>query len=540
MSEQLYAWKDIEPDLVGPVFETAQELVTEGKRLHINLAMAEIEYGKGEKPEAKDKDSELLTLAAEGIAEDEQQLSMQMQEFGKSDSADRVYGAIGHFLLANSQNVGRIDERLTTLQQQYAAKASQLEEKTEDLRQRWEKQRMVEMEAELERFSRISPNAIDDVRRELLGRKGQFNPQLSPSIQALEAELLRLIENIDHEQKVQETFAKRRAMLDELVKQGGEAWPISIAERFRPAEKVQIELDELPVEPVLSERGASILAAMRDRHIDEPDASQFITLYLIEHANEVVNVKDLAQFLYNDVIRTDISETGLRSRITTLLGPARNFIGKLLEEEGYVLHYGWRRTLEKTPGKIKLVGGAQRIYRAMSKQDAEALQSGSYETEDETGTYRDNFVIERRSETADATEATEPAEANRPEQQGWVKAFRQQIGSAITQLEGLGLLNTRDKMPLRFVRTAYGNSRRTTDTGLEKLINADLLDQLKGIQEDEWGHADVSPTDLVVIEIFNPQKGPLRKDNHNRNRALAIKFIEEALEAYFSKKESQQ
>jgi|GEM_PF-3439762 len=541
MSEQRFAWRDIEPEQVDPVFADAHVFVEEGADLHGKLAEAKTEL---------ESDPQQLNLAADGIAESEQQLDISLRDFGQSEQTQRVYGAIGHFLVVNSANMSRTEERVNTLNQQSTAKMEEIEAKTIEIREMREQQMRLRHTAELERMRHLSPNAVEDLKRLQASRTPNFNPQLSPAIQALEDEQLHILEEIEAEQQRQRTFTERQARLDALIEQGGEAWPLPSAHyrRFRPGgdpegkdeptktdDSVQIDLDELPVEPQLSERGSRMLAAMRERHIDAPDASQFIALYLMETAGKAVSVRDLGNFLYTDDMQAEISETNLRARITTLLGPATNIVGRLLDEEGYVLQYGWRRTLDKKGGKIK-IAKTQRIYRALTKADADALKPGEYKTENESGTYRDEFVIEKRSETTDSATEAEVAEANKTEQE-WIKTFRQQIGTAINQLESLGLLNNPGQLPLRYVRTAYGNSGRVTDTGLDKFIRADLLPQLHNMNVEARSLVDVSPVDLVIIETFNAQKGPLRKGN--RNRARAIELIEESLAAYFSKKQQQ-
>jgi len=532
MSEQLYTWKDVEPDRVGPVFDAAQEFVAEGDILRHNLNRARTTW--------EEKDSEMQDLTVDGIGEAELQLDMRLREFAQREPVDSVYSAIGHLMVVNSDNLAQTQAKIAELNKQNADKSAEVEAKIAEARKRWEQR----LTAELDNVQEISPNAVEDARRLLISRtEAKFNPRiLSPAVQSLEDQQLLLMEAIEEETARLGSFATRSERLDALITRGGAAWPIPSAHHFKSEkgkERVQVELDELPVEPQLTEHGSRLLQAMRERHIDEPDASKYIALYLMENAGKTVSVRDLGNFLYTDEVRAEISETGLRSRITTLLGPAKNIVGRLLDEEGHVLQYGWRRVLEKSPDKIKIVG-VQRIYRAITMREAQALKPGTLKIEDESGTYRDEFVVVEQAETIDEPAAEAP-EAPSPEtsktRDTWIKSFRQQIGTAINQLETLGLLTSRDSVPLRFVRTAYGNSGRVTDTGLEKFVKADLLPQLHNVNPEIFGQQQISPTDLIILETFNTQKGPLRKGN--RNRARAIELINEALDAYFSKKESQ-
>jgi hypothetical protein len=165
------------------------------------------------------------------------------------------------------------------------------------------------------------------------------------------------------------------AEAEALFESAGQAWPIPVLAKYAVQEQVDdvptgedvIIIDEIPIDPALRSSARDHLREISERHVDAPEASKFITLYLSENKGRVVTVDQLCDFLYANV---DSESVNLRSRITTILGPRIQGmrIQGMLAEENLLLQYGLRSAVTATG---KNVGPKYRIYRALDLEQVD-------------------------------------------------------------------------------------------------------------------------------------------------------------------------
>jgi hypothetical protein len=189
------------------------------------------------------------------------------------------------------------------------------------------------------------------------------------------------------------------AELQEFYDIAGQAWPIARANHIvveepviprqpgtnghKPKAKMDTEAiipAETAGEQPEEEAGPPIEARLQEfklRHVDQPEASQWIVFYLIENAGQWLTPAQIAGFVYHRENQQLKGVTPAKDRILTLLGPKiqgkRN--QRILLEEGYRLQYGWRaKEAKDSLGRSSRV--KTRKYRALAIDGVTVTKDG--------------------------------------------------------------------------------------------------------------------------------------------------------------------
>jgi hypothetical protein len=347
-----------------------------------------------------------------------------------------------------------------------------------------------------------------------------------------------------------------RAEIDTLYDEAGRPWPVPYVLRNQSSEASMTPedlianseyLDQIPVKPTLNASAHQRIASLRERHIDAPEASIYITLYLGEHQNEVVTVENLAAFLYFQDVLEQVDTNIMRSKITTLLGPkvqGMRIRGMLLEN-GLALQYGWRR-MRREDGSMTQ---KQRIYRA--------VQSDSYGAAHPEITERHEDIVEF-APAPDATTSPDttrqPAEPNYAEQTAqaettltpnptetgseksdWKRDFKHAVGRAIEELAPQGLV--RDGTMTAYAASLLGDSKKMgTETAVTRLINVGIVSRPGNVK---LGWVELDASQIVAMHILNSNRDILGLNNRIRQRQ-AIKILRESVNSYLDKQRGQE
>lgn len=323
---------------------------------------------------------DILTIAQQGIAEEQQETFANLAEI--SPELDSLYTTLGRLSCSIHNELTSARQNLTSTEEEVTEKEQAIEARKVEIQQETvEKTRSIIHEVE-----RLSPKAVERVKA-LLGERVSGTNSM-PEISELEDDIIRLMEVAEQTGDTIELLEQRQKIINEIMS-ADDTWELPRA-LLELGKTVQVTLDELPVEPKLNAQEHEKYRKLREFHIDQPEASVYSALYLAEHVGKTVTVDDLAHFLYAREVVDSLSEQGLRSRVTSLLGPlCGNNIRSVLEDEGYILQYGWRRILEqKHDGRRVLTGGRRRIYRAIRIEDIDTFDLyGNYEGDN----YSDEF-----------------------------------------------------------------------------------------------------------------------------------------------------
>jgi hypothetical protein len=147
---------------------------------------------------------------------------------------------------------------------------------------------------------------------------------------------------------------------NELYATIGKPWQVPLA-RNR-----DIVVDEIPVEPVVTEHSVDRLKGYQQRFRTE-GASSAIAFYLSEKSGEVVTPQEITEFLYDDEVKKLIPSNDCRKSVMTMLGPKiqGKRIQAMLAEDNLVLQYGWRVKKRLNQRGRYVVNDKKRIYRAI-------------------------------------------------------------------------------------------------------------------------------------------------------------------------------
>ncbi len=322
---------------------------------------------------------EILDIVHFGIAEEQEESFANILAIAPESSL--LYKSLGKASLAIDKGLeitdARVNELAPTVKEQEAA----LEEL---LIQQKHRQKTEEL---LATVKRLAPRSVEAVV-ELLDSRG-IKLVSNQEINDLEDAVIDLMDQEDQASQELEKLKVYSVSLDEKVGQLAVSWelPLALMDQNRSIFAV---LDELPVEPVPIDCPDGEVKKFTERHIDQPKAALYAALCLTEHSGQTVTVDQIARALYSKEVIADLSEHHLRSRVTSTLGPKvrGEALSEILDQEGHILQYGWRRILEqKTNGHTAIVR-RHRIYRAIRKdQVGDYSDQNTFETDD----YVDNF-----------------------------------------------------------------------------------------------------------------------------------------------------
>lgn len=343
-------------------------------------------------------DPEILELVKFGIAEEQEETFSYIQSLAPESS--RVYENLGNTSLAIENGMSSVGNQISELERSIVDQEALLAEQNE-LKQ---EQAQTETEKIIEKVERLAPRAVESVK-EMLESRG-INPIKDSEIIDLEDRVLDLMDQEDEARRELERIRASSGALDAVVGKIAVDWALPFALIDQGYSFFAI-LDELPVEPVLADCPTREVKQFAERHIDQPKAALYTALCLSEHSGQTVTVDQIAQALYSPEVIAKISEYHLRARVTTTLGPkvGGENLRAILDKEGYILQYGWRRTLEQREDGHIAVVKRQRIYRAISKDQVEDfVDLTSFEGEG----FRDSFEALRipQSVAAVAPEST--------------------------------------------------------------------------------------------------------------------------------------
>jgi hypothetical protein len=366
----------------------------------------------------------------------------------------------------------------------------------------------------------------------------------------------------------------------------GKAWPIPLLAVRGVAKTEEFEgdidsVDEIPIDPVLRKSDQERVDGIRNRNIDAPEASAYITFFLADNSGKVVTVDELVGFLYGHVNR---DERDLRSRITTMLGPKvqGQRIQKMLTEEdaGYLLQYGWRRDYDSR--NKRMVGPQRRIYRALrldeidsalpyilnkSDKHADTFETNTADPESEVfvieevpaqklpvgtiltpETPAENVlaapetpaeaeaetivaelpIIEKVEQEAKPTpNGNQQSKKERRTRETWQTSLRRAIGEAINQLEADGLMGEEDIAMDTASRQSSSNIFGTL-TALERLESAGVV-SVGSSQPSMRKKFSLTPQVRVMMSVFNTQSQSFLERNR---RAKAMNIVDEAIASY--------
>lgn len=227
---------------------------------------------------------------------------------------------------------------------------------------------------------------------ELAKKVAELAPRREHEADELAADRIAHLDSLNRE-ALRERIAAIKADIEGynlLFEEVGAAWPLPRAVMATTFAETYF-VDEVPLPPRIHDSTAR-LQRIRERNVDAPEASQWVTLYLADKSRQSVTVDELVTLLY-EAVEAERDNGDLRSRVTTTLGPKIHGkrIRKMLAEEGFALQYGFRTYYEKRPdGSVKQVA-RHRIYRAIPLEEA---------TEEE---YTESFtsVLDEHNNTVD-------------------------------------------------------------------------------------------------------------------------------------------
>ncbi len=547
MGELLYGPEiSIDIERTQSVFETAHEL---------NLQISEQNERFATAHEIFVDEPEVLRLAEQGIAEEQQETFTNLSTIGHSEA--QVYTSLGVLSLYYDSELEETQAKADAAQAEGDAKSDQFE----IIKQQREQDERSKLEDILGHVERLAPKALERVKALLDERiVGTVSSQ---EILDLEETILDLFTEVDEHKEHIDSIARQKISLTELDRQADDTWalPQALMKVLGNDTSQWVLIDELPVDPTLSRSGHERYAELRGRHIDQPDASIYAALYLSEHDSETVTVDEIAGFLYTPETIAGISNNNLRARVTTLLGPiAGECLHKILLSEGYILQYGWRRKLEKNGSDDVKIVSRHRIYRAVPLNDLSVLETDTSSQED----YKDDFEVtpeivglftdfkqERAAKPPEAVIASNPDSAIRlpahrdgtrlrtpakPEEElpRWVKEFEKEVMDILEELEMSDMLTSEEGELIKVARHKSRSRSFATEETLTKLYNAGHMRQLSGIPRPRWGDVKITAPDMIIMKMFTTKRELLGKGQPRRPVAESI--IEGVVADYFTHK----
>lgn len=510
-----------------PVFETVDEL---------NALIADQNQRFLLAAEVFADEPELLQLTQSSIAEEQQETFTDLTS--ATEPSAEIYAAIGQLSLVSENEAS---EALTAIAQ-LEAESEEISQKFEALKKEREAAERYKYDELLQQVEKLAPKAIVKAK-EMLDRRLESDIA-SEELKLVEDSFLQTLYEQEQQRELYDIAKTGADAMQALIDAGGVAWPVPQALiNAYGGNTAQWIIDELPVEPKLNPSGHDRYIALRERYVDQPDASLYAAMYLMDHSSETVTVDDLASFLYSDEVVERISNHNLRARVTTVLGPiAGEALHKILDADGYVLQYGWRRLFEKNGGNQLKVKSRYRIYRAISLDDLDSLSTEGTEKVDNVVdefeiTPEINQLLSLRSSGLDAepedTEAINQADTSE-KVPSWVKELRKEVGRELSTLEEVGLLADETGVPLKVARRVSPSRIAFTEATLDKLITAGFMRKLKGVNKNNWWSEVVTPTEMVLVSLFNTNQDLLGRNQPRRRRAANV--ISEAVDNYFEHK----
>ncbi len=339
---------------------------------------------------------EILELVQFGIAEEQEETFANILAI--APESGRIFESLGRTCLAIENGLKSADAQASELVSAVKKQEAALEEQHE-LKQQ---QAQLKTEELLANVERLAPRAVETVK-ELLESRGT-RPISDQEINDLEDRVLELMDQEDEAKRELEKIKASFCSLDAIVGQLAVSWELPLA-LMNQDRSIFAILDELPVDPVLTDHPSRDVRQFTERHVDQPKAALYTAICLSEHSGQTVTVDQIAKALYSPEVIKKLSEYHLRARVTTTLGPkvGGENLRDILDKEGYVLQYGWRRTLEQKPDGHVTVVRRQRIYRAIhKKQVVDFVEMNSFEGEG----YIDSFEALR---IYDESETTSPS-----------------------------------------------------------------------------------------------------------------------------------
>ncbi|GAC1386452.1 MAG: hypothetical protein NVS1B7_4850 [Candidatus Saccharimonadales bacterium] len=329
-------------------------------------------------------DPEIKDITIDGIAEEQSETFAKLCDL--SDESGFVYENLGKIdqeiyrkLVATSDQVVETNEEIELKKNELTSKKTEKEEEilqgTQDI---------------VSNVARLSPKSLEKVKEILRARTAEaYNDE---DLKNLQVEIGKLTLQLEMLQADYDVLEDRTTEIDNLISSNVNAWPLPLAviARSENASSLQAIIDELPVEPELTPRVHERYVKLKSHNIDQPEATIYTALYFSEHAAKTVTVDELIDFLYSQTVIATVSNYHMRTRVTTILGPERGVaVRQILQDEGFLLQYGWRRTLEKNGnGSVKVID-RKRIYRAIALADLANPIDATMDGND----FKDNFEI---------------------------------------------------------------------------------------------------------------------------------------------------
>ncbi|MBP9738311.1 hypothetical protein KBD20_01345 [Candidatus Saccharibacteria bacterium] len=346
---------------------------------------------------------EVLELVQFGIADEQEETFANI--ISMAPESGRVFESLGRLSLYIEKSLASVEAQVKTMNTTVKEQEAALDEMSEQKKQ----QELLKTEELLANVERLAPRAVESVK-ELLESRGS-NIVSDQEINDLEDAVLELM---DQEHEAEEDLKRIKgysSSLDAVVGQLALSWelPVALVDQNR---SLFITLDELPVEPDIADCPSGEVQQFAERHVDQPKAAILSAQCLSEHAGETVTVDQIARLLYSPEVISQLNGHKLRSRVTSTLGPKfGENLRSILDEEGFVLQYGWRRTLEQKPDGSIGVKLRHRIYRAIEKdQIADFMESNSFEGDG----FTDSFEALHTPVVSDIVEAESSAEPSEP------------------------------------------------------------------------------------------------------------------------------
>lgn len=570
---------DYTPENVERVLSVADEIVEKINDQNTRHTLVEEEFSD---------EPEIVALATEGITEEQQESVLELTEFQR-DRGD-VWEHLGLQSIRN-YNAKRSAQQDITESKQLLA---QQEQEVEAKRAEYEAQELERTQDIITKIQKLSPRASDSVRKLLESRLAAHLD--SSELSELETEQLELLERIDILESRASAAQRDEDELEALLELHEMAWPIPKLVEIDEGDGsvLRFTLDELPVDPKLNKNQREAYSALREHHIDQPEAALYSALYLTEHAGKTVSAEDLGLFLYggDDGVRR-IGEDVVRGRVTTILGPQCGVaVKKILGKEEHILQYGWRRSFEvKQNGETKSSGPRRRIYRAIKLED---IASINLESEEYTNGNHDAFVVDAYLQQAKAdrhqqlveaaitavplssnvehptdsqptvvvdsrevtnlievdittpelessVEIQRPARSSRATKKSaaehatdWRAALSTSVGEVINELEPTGLLDSIDGISVSTARLLSNGGTFATRTALDRMSRAGLYPRTPSGQE--YKDAILTPTHMVIMKLFNSNRAIFG----GKNKDEAMRIVEECVTSYFRHREERE
>jgi hypothetical protein len=305
-------------------------------------------------------DEEIRDIASDGIAEEQSETFAQLRDLTNENA--RVFTGLGQFSLDLLREVQVTAEDMTDHVELIELGERELAAKKE------EKQAEILKEARaiVDSVAQLAPRALDRVNELLQARISQSISD--PEMADLEKQLADLNQYLETLKSDYDALESHSSNVDDMLTEHGAAWPVplALAHNREKLAVVQAFIDELPVEPELTARSHDRFEDIKSRYVDQPLATLYASLYLTERPNHTVTVDDLINFLYSTEAVESVSRHNMRSRVTTILGPERGTaVRGILNEEGLILQYGWRKYIERVGDGMAKIVSRQRIYRAI-------------------------------------------------------------------------------------------------------------------------------------------------------------------------------